>query len=77
MPLDVVTPEPGNPTGLLADVHLGIRLPLQVLGSAAGYYLGTREDVGPVSRESVEYLPTTNAACHAFATGAWTQRQRP
>jgi hypothetical protein len=29
-----------------------------VLRSAAGHYIGTADDDGPVSRESVEYFPT-------------------
>lgn len=77
MPLDVVTPEPETRTGLVADIYLGIRLPLQTLRSAGGYYIGTRDEAGPVSRESATYFPTPEAACHALATGAWTQRQRP
>ena len=33
----------------------GQALPLQVCFSRAGYYLGTHDENGPVSRESVEY----------------------
>jgi hypothetical protein len=53
---------------------VGKRLPLQVLRSAAGHYIGTF-DGGPVTRESVEYFPTDEAARHALETGAWTQRR--
>ena len=70
------TPKPAAPSGLLALKYVGERLPLQVLRSAAGYYIGTYDD-GPVSRESVEYFPTDEAARHALETGAWTQRQHP
>lgn len=76
MSFDPVVPEPAVACGLLASVHVGKRLPLQVQRSAAGHYIGTFDD-GPVSRESVEYFPTREAARHALETGAWTQRQHP
>jgi len=63
-------------TGQLAR-EAGLRLPLQVLQSAAGYYLGTADEEGPVSRESVEYWPTEAQAQTALAgiEGTdWTQR---
>ena len=41
-------------SGALALAWTGKRLPLQVLRSAAGHYIGTQDDEGPVSRESVE-----------------------
>jgi hypothetical protein len=75
MSLDLV-PKPAQPSGSLALISIGKCLPLQVLRSAAGHYIGTFDD-GPVSRESVEYFPTYEAACHALNTGAWTQRQQP
>lgn len=62
--------------GLLALIHLGKRLPLQVLHSAAGYYIGTFDDV-PVSRESVEYFQDRRTALRALRIGMWTQRQEP
>ena len=64
-------------SGALALTWTGKRLPLQVLRSAAGHYIGTQDDEGPVSRESVEYFPSHEAARHALETGAWTQRQYP
>lgn len=67
---------PVTEAGALALIHTGKRLPLQVLRSTAGYYLGTLDD-GPVSRESVDYFPTHEAASHALKTGAWTQRSQP
>ena len=76
MSFNSVTPKPAAPLGLLA-AHVGKRLPLQVLRSAAGHYIGTFDDDGPVSRESVEYFPSHEAARHALETGAWTQRQHP
>jgi hypothetical protein len=60
--------------GQLAKEYTGKRLPLQVLRSAAGYYLGTADDEGPCSRESVEYWPAEGLAQSALAQGHWTQR---
>ena len=74
MSFNSVTPKPAAPSGLLA-AYAGKRLRLQVLRSAAGHYLGTYDN-GPVSRESVEYFPTHEAARHALDTGVWTQRQQ-
>lgn len=54
----------------------GYRLSLQVLQSANGFYLGTEDEGGPVSRESVEYFPNQAAADHALRTGLWTQREQ-
>lgn len=64
-------------SGALALAWTGKRLPLQVLRSAAGHYIGTQDDEGPVSRESVEYFPTHLAAQLALDTHAWTQRAYP
>jgi len=72
--------KPVTEAGALALNYTGKRLPLQVLHSAAGYYLGTFDngtEGGPVSRESVEYFPSHEAASHALQTGAWTQRPQP
>ena len=56
----------------------GYRLPLEVLKSAAGFYLGTAsKDLGPVSRESAEYFPTQELAEQAMGSGQWTQREHP
>lgn len=52
-------------------------LRLRVLQSNAGFYLGTTKDSMPYTRESTEYWDQKNKAEHAFATGAWTQRQAP
>ena len=67
---------------LLADIGLalaytGKRLPLQVHHSAAGHYIGTADEDGPVSRESVEYFRSQHAADHALTTGRWQQRIHP
>lgn len=62
-------------TGLLAKTYLQVELPLQVLRSAAGYYIGTADEMGaPVSRESVEYFPSAKTATEALSTGSWTQK---
>lgn len=54
---------------------LGDELPLQVLESGAGFYLGTWHPTeGPNTRESVEYWPTREAAQNALDSDNWTQR---
>ena len=53
------------------------KIGLMVLQSAAGFYLGTADEEGPVSRESAEYWPTEEAASRALAGQEgvdWTQR---
>ena len=77
MSFDSVATNPVTPAGLLALAYVGKSLPLQVLRSAAGHYIGTFDDDGLVSRESVEYFPSHEVARHALETGAWTQRQYP
>lgn len=64
-------------TGRLALHWTGKRLSLRVLRSAAGYYIGTTDEEGPVSRESVEYFPSSEAATTALETGQWEQRSHP
>lgn len=60
--------------GKLAHQLLGVRLELMVLQSAAGFYLGTVDDEGPVSRESQEYWPSREAAERALADSSlWSQ----
>ena len=63
-------------TGKLAAVFAGQALPLQVLRSGAGYYIGTQNEEGPVSRESVEYFSTRTLAERALAEGSWSQREQ-
>lgn len=66
------------PHGKLAHEYCGVKLPLQVLQSAAGFYLGTIDpNEGPVSRESEEYFPSQKAAEAAMTSGEWTQRHQP
>lgn len=52
----------------------GEKLPLEILKSAAGYYLGTYSERGPWTRESVQYWRTEAKAKEAWDKGNWTQR---
>ena len=72
--LSVINP---NVKGVLA-ARFGYDLPIRVLSSRAGYYIGTfSETHGVVSKESVEYYPTQQLAEEAFRKGTWTQRRNP
>jgi hypothetical protein len=62
--------------GKLAKEFCNLNLPLQVLQSNAGYYLGTMDEEGPVSRES-EYFPNFLAAETALKNNTWCQRETP
>jgi hypothetical protein len=62
--------------GALAQAA-GRHLELQVCKSAAGFYLGTRDDDGaPFTRESQEYWRKCERAEHALASGRWTQKNQ-
>jgi hypothetical protein len=64
--------------GMLAAEFGGRQLPLQVRKSAAGFYVGTREENGePFSRESQEYWPTRQKAERALTLRIWSQRRAP
>lgn len=52
-------------------------LPVVVLKSAAGFYLGTTQNGVPFTRESQEYFPSQEAAEAALQSGNWTQREFP
>ena len=52
----------------------GFNLPVQVMQSAAGYYLGTTESGLPMTRESAEYWATSQEASGALESGNWTQK---
>ncbi len=54
--------------------EIGLQLSVQVLKSAAGYFIGTTDEEGP-NRESVEYWPTKAQAQTALTEGRWTQHQ--
>lgn len=64
-------------SGELAASCCRAELALQVLESGAGFYLGTADASGPVSRESQEYFGTRAAAARALEDGRWTQRHEP
>lgn len=64
-------------TGFLASQDGGLILPLTVLKSAKGFYIGTSTPDGPYSRESVEYWNEQGAAQVALQNGLWTQRKHP
>ncbi|HBN8580769.1 hypothetical protein [Pseudomonas aeruginosa] len=55
--------------GKRALAHLRLELPLQVLMSNAGFYIGTLDEEGPASRESVEYYPSRGLAQQALDNG--------
>lgn len=76
MSFDFLSAAPRHPVGMLAFAYSGKCLPLTVLCSGAGHYIGTFES-GPCSRESVEYFATEEAASDALQNGAWTQRLAP
>ncbi|MGB3288559.1 MAG: hypothetical protein WBA83_04740 [Burkholderiaceae bacterium] len=59
--------------GHLALTYVDSCLPLEVLHSAGGHYIGTRDAHGPVTRESVEYFRSSAAAQRALQRGGWTQ----
>lgn len=52
----------------------GYLLNIQVLKSSAGYYLGTKNRQGVVSRESEEHWQTEQEALEAYTSDEWTQR---
>jgi len=62
-------------TGHLAKKYCNLSLPLQVLNSAEGFYIGTFNEDGPISRESAEYFPTREGADQALTDGSWTQNR--
>lgn len=66
---------PRLPHGKLA-AQCGFNLPVSVLQSQAGFYLGTANELGPVSRESMEYYRKRADADQALANGSWTQREQ-
>lgn len=66
-----------TPFGILASQHCGPTLPLEVLKSRAGFYIGTSSDEGPYSRESVEYWHAESEAWNALKNQTWTQRHHP
>lgn len=56
-------------------LHYGEALPIEVLDGDMGFYIGTRKDGLPFSRESDEYFATRAQVQLALATGSWSQRE--
>ena len=65
--------KPRRAIGQVAYAY-GACLRIEVLESAEGFYIGTRGDELPFSRESVEYYPRRAEAERALTKGTWTQR---
>ena len=63
--------------GVLAYEYCNKALPVQVMRSQAGFYIGTSDEEGPCSRESVEYYPRCELAEQALKDGSWTQKEHP
>ncbi len=63
------------PPRAVFEARSGKALPVQVLESAAGFYLGTVNEEGPYSRESQEYWRSRKEAEKALETGSWTARR--
>jgi hypothetical protein len=63
--------------GQLAKEFGDLTLPLEILRSQAGWYIGTRLKGAPYSRESAEYYATGDAAKGALNARQWTQRPAP
>lgn len=63
--------------GVIAQRWCSMKLPVSVLQSANGYYLGTSFNGMPVSRESLEFYDSVNEAMKALDSGIWTQREHP
>lgn len=63
--------------GQLAMSFCQLQLPVKVLTALNGYYIGTQNEDGPVSRESVEYWTSKDHAQRALENGKWTQRSEP
>ncbi|WP_422824375.1 hypothetical protein [Xenorhabdus bharatensis] len=63
------------PIGVLALQYCHKQLPLAVLQSRAGFYIGTMEAGVPCSRESTEYFASREQAELALQQGRWAQRQ--
>ncbi|KGG96645.1 MULTISPECIES: hypothetical protein [Comamonas] len=59
--------------GVLA-AQCGEVLPMQVLRSGGGFYLGTCTERGPFTRESLETWNTQAKAEKAWAKGHWCQK---
>ena len=63
--------------GKLARELCWVELPVTVLESRAGFYLGTQAKGLPVSRESEEYFAERKLAEAALKSGNFIQRMNP
>ncbi|MBK0035155.1 hypothetical protein IBT47_22975 [Erwinia sp. S43] len=66
-------------TGFLAQKYLNVVLPLEVMQSGRGYYIGTadQESGAPATRESNEYFRKKIDAENALKANLWTQKEHP
>ena len=55
--------------------EFGNKIPLKICKSNAGFYLGTKDEGEPFTRESIEYWKTKEEAEQALASNNWTQRE--
>ena len=62
----------GNAGKFAYDV-LRVRLKCHVMQSEQGFYIGTFDDSGPISRESVETYSTFDDANTALVNNTYTQ----
>lgn len=73
-----LTANADNAVGKLALEVCGKALPLRILQSQRGFYIGTFDDkTGPCSRESEEYFREKAQAAKALEIGTWTQKMEP
>ncbi len=63
--------------GSVALKELRVALRVEVLESNAGFYIGTVDSEGPVSRESEEYWSTRDEAEQILNSGSWDRRSHP
>lgn len=62
--------------GLLAQQYCNIELPLQVLKSNAGFYIGTADDAGPCSREVLEADDRLQVLLGDYLRESWALNER-
>jgi len=62
--------------GKLAKKYCNLELELMIYKSNAGWYIGTKYNGEPISRES-EYYETKEECKDALDNNTWTQRDSP
>jgi hypothetical protein len=72
-----VSTQSNEKIGKVAQHYCGVKLPVTVMQSAKGFYLGTISEGVPISRESTEYFRTHDEATQALESGKWLQRIYP